>query len=99
MDSYNAVMCSYRVFEEVLNLSKQTITRSIKILKDNGFIAIYKSGTSNVYIVNDNLAWSSWGNNKKYCKFPTNVILSYSENERLNEIKPVKLKQVTINHL
>ena len=93
MDHYNAVMCSYTVFSEVLGISSATITRSIKYLKDNGFIYIYKSGTSNVYVANNDLAWNSWGTNVKYCKFPTNIVLSSSEQENMDvdvEIKPVK---------
>lgn len=93
MDKYNAVMCSYQVFQEALNLSKPTITRSIKYLKDKGLIYVMKSGTSNVYIANPNLVWCSWGSNKKYCKFPTNVILAESEQEN------VKIKYTTSKEL
>lgn len=81
MDSYNAVMCSYQVLQEVLEISKDTIRRNIKILKDNGYIAILKSGTSNVYAINDSVYWKSWGNNKQYSKFPANVVLSLLEQE------------------
>jgi hypothetical protein len=97
MDAYNAVMCSYQVFQDALGISKQTITRSIKILKDYGFIAIYKSGTSNVYVINDDLAWNSWGNNRKYCKFPASIVLSANENEEyLKQIQASKIKRISI---
>lgn len=96
MDDYNAVMCSYQVFQEALEISKQTITRSIKVLKDKGFLAVLKSGTSNVYIVNDDLAWGSWAVNKPYCKFPANIILSATENQEYilekNKIKQISIK-------
>ena len=47
-----------------------------------------KSGTSNVYIVNPDVAWTSYGNQKQYCKFQANVLLSSSENaEYLNNPK------------
>lgn len=95
MDSYNAVMCSYTVLQEALNMSKATVQRAIKILKDNGYIAILKSGTSNVYVVNKELAWGSWGKNFKYCKFPANVVLSATENEEyLNKLKSSRIKSV-----
>ncbi|MGL5647181.1 MAG: helix-turn-helix transcriptional regulator [Clostridium sp.] len=91
MDGLNALQCSSVVFQEALGMSRTTIYRLIKFLEENGFIAILKSGTNNVYVVNDDLAWSSWGNNKKYCKFPATVILSGSENsEFLNQLKKVK---------
>lgn len=96
MDDYNAVICSYQVLQETLGIAQATIARSIKVLKERGFIAIYKSGTSNVYIINDELAWGSWGNNREYCKFPANVILSATENQEYkNKISFDKLKQIT----
>ena len=97
MDNYNAVMCSYLVFQEALSISKQTITRSIKVLKDNGFLHIMKSGTSNIYVINNDLAWSSWGKNFKYCKFPANIVLSAGENrEYFSKIDYTNIKQVEI---
>lgn len=89
MDNYNAVMCSYAVFSEVLKISNATITRAIKYLKDNGFIYVYKSGTSNVYVMNNNLVWNSWGTNVQYCKFPANIVLSSSEQESID----IKIRQ------
>lgn len=81
MDYNNALMCSYQVFMDYFEISKPTVTRAIKLLKDNGFIDVLKSGTSNVYIVNQEIAWSSWDNQKKYCKFNGNVLISATENK------------------
>ena len=90
MDRMNALVCSYTVLQEQLNLSKATITRSIKYLKETGFIYIYKSGTSNVYVVNDDLVWTNHGDKAKYCKFPATVILSASEQTAMDD--DLKLK-------
>ena len=90
MDNYNAVMCSYKVIEEVLGVGKATVTRNIKVLKDKGFISILKSGTSNVYAINHSVYWKTWGNKKQYSKFPANVILSLSEQE-------ISYKELLIN--
>ena len=99
MDEYNAVMCSYRVLQEAIEVSQVTVARSVKTLKDKGFIAVMKSGTSNVYIVNSNLVWSSWSTNKKYCKFPANIILSATENqEYFEKIEQAKVKQINIKN-
>ena len=89
MDNFNSLMCSYAVFEELLDISASTVRRSIKYLKDKGFIYVHKSGSSNIYVANKNLVWNSWGNNWKYCKFPVNVILSSSE-QSLEEIQKHK---------
>lgn len=91
MDQYNAVMCSHMVFQEVLGISRTTAFRCVNYLKDHGFIHVYKSGTSNVYVANDNLVWNSWGNNRKYCEFPANIVLSASEQEGM-KVKDKKIK-------
>ena len=88
MDGTNALCVSNIALQELLECGKATICRAIKYLKDNGWICVLKSGTSNVYIVNPDVAWTSYGNQKKYCKFQANVILSSSENaEYLNNPK------------
>lgn len=85
MDRFNAVVCSYKVFEEVLKIKRTRIGECIRYLKEKGFIYVYKSGTSNVYVANNNLVWSSWGTNTKYCQFPASVVLSSSEQEGMTE--------------
>lgn len=96
MDSYNAVMCSYQVMQEQFEVSKTTITRAIRLLRERQYIDVYKSGTSNVYTINKQIAWNSWGNNYKYGKFGANIILSESEQEEQTrkEIKAEKHKEV-----
>lgn len=98
MDDYNAVICSYQVLMETFNVSKATITRAIKLLKDRNYIDIYKTGTSNVYAINKNIVWGSWGSNYKYAKFGANIILSESEQEQSiqTKIKTTKHKELTI---
>lgn len=81
MDSTNALICSYQVFIDYFETSESTVTRAIKLLKDNGFIDILKSGTSNVYIVNQDVAWTSWDSQKKYCRFDGRVLISATENK------------------
>lgn len=84
MDNYNAVVCSYQVLQEALGMSRATVARAVKTLKERGFITVYKSGGTNVYAVNKNLAWSSWGKNYKYAKFDAKIIISESEQEKLD---------------
>lgn len=97
MDKYNALICSYQVFQEALGISKATVQRAIALLKEENFVYVYKTGTSNVYVVNNDLAWSSWGNNTKYCEFPTNLILSASEQEtQQKKVREKRLQTVKI---
>ena len=101
MDQYNAVICSYDVLSQVFGKSRQTISKSVKMLEKMGFIAILKSGTSNVYTINDKVYWKSWGNNHKYSKFPANIVLSLDEQDEqykqlnFDNMKGTKYKSIT----
>lgn len=104
MDGYNAVVCSYKVIQEHFDISQVTVARAIKLLKEKQYIEIYKSGTSNIYCINKNIVWSSWGSNYRYAKFGANIILSESEQEIKEEkeknkvkVKTEKIKQVVLN--
>lgn len=96
MDKYNAVMCSYKVFQESLGIGQATVARCVKYLKEHGFIYVYKSGTSNVYVANKKLVWNSWGNNYEYCEFPANIILSASEQEERTKVRDKRVQTVEV---
>ena len=96
MDEYNAVICSYKVLQETFNISRATVTRAIRLLKEQGYIAVFKTGISNVYALNDKIVWNSWGTNYQYSKFPANVILSISEQENQTKIRASKHKTINI---
>lgn len=80
MDGTNALCVSNITLQEVLGYSKPTICKAVKYLKDNGWLDVMKSGTANIYIVNPDVAWTSYGYQKQYCKFNATVFLSGSEN-------------------
>lgn len=96
MDAYNAVMCSQTVLQEQFDVSRMTISRAIKLLKEKQYIDVYKSGTSNVYAINKKIAWNSWGSNYKHGKFSANIILSESEQEEEVKLKIEKHQEVTL---
>jgi DNA-binding PadR family transcriptional regulator len=58
-----------------------TIYRAIKTLQDNGFIDVLKMGTSNVYIVNEDLAWTDKNTKKKFAKYDGKILVSKKENK------------------
>ncbi len=80
MDGNNALCVSMKALEEALGLSRSTLSRAVNYLEEKGWLCILKTGTSNVYIINPEIEWTSWANQKQYCKFNTNVIVSASEN-------------------
>lgn len=81
MNSQNALVCSQKVFMEYFEISRPTVARAIKLLYECGFIDIMKSGTANVYIVAPNVAWTSWNNQREYCKFDGKILIAKSENK------------------
>ena len=82
MDNYNAIICSFKVMEEVLGYSRQTLSAAVSLLKKHKFVDVKKSGTSNVYLINKELYWKSWGTNHRYAKFGARIIISESEQEK-----------------
>ena len=84
MDYRNALVCSYKVFIEYFEVSSDTVRRSIRLLQYNGFIDILKSGSNNVYVINPEIAWCSWDNQKQYCQFDGKVLISRAENKDYN---------------
>lgn len=80
MDGTNALVISMSALSEIMQLSRQTISKAVKYLSNNGWLCVMKSGTSNVYIVNPNVAWTSYADQKATCSFHANVVLCGSEN-------------------
>lgn len=94
MDNRNALACSYTVFEDYFEKSRSTIYRSLKVLEENGFIDVLKMGTSNVYLVNENLAWTDKNTSKKYSKYDGKILVSKKDNkdyEYRNQFDRLKL--------
>ena len=91
MDDYNAVICSYKVLQENFGVSQVTVARAIKILKEKQYIEVYKSGTSNVYAINKNIVWNSWGTNYDYAKFE---LISFFQRVNKKRVFKLKLKQL-----
>ena len=82
MDRYNAVICSYLVMQEKFGYGQATVARAIKLLKEHKYIDVKKTGTSNIYMINKQLYWNSWGTNYAYAEFGANIIISATEQEK-----------------
>lgn len=97
MDNHNAIMVSYKAMQEILDISRATISRAIKILEEAGLLYTYKSGNANVYVLNPEAIWKRWAKEKKYCVFPANVILSLSEQDKEKaELIQEKLNKISL---
>lgn len=77
----NAVVCSYKTLEEVTGYSRSTVSRGIKLLKDDHWIDAVKIGSATAYCVNARVFWQAANNQKKYAIFQATVVASESEQD------------------
>ena len=80
MDGTNALVVSMTALSEIMQTSRQTISKAVQYLSKNGWVCVLKSGTSNVYIVNPDVAWTSYAGQVSTCNFKAQVMLTASEN-------------------
>ena len=91
MDHYNAVICSYKVMQEKLNYSRTTIADAVRLLKECKYISVARTGGANIYMINKELYWNSWGSNYAYAEFGAKVVISSSEQDEETK-KEIKTK-------
>ena len=58
MDESNGLIASQTILASRLGVSRPTISSAVKYLQKHKYIAIYKSGNSNVYFLNASLVWT-----------------------------------------
>lgn len=56
MDENNVVAVSNETMQRIFERSRPTISRAIKHLRVNGWITVEKAGTSNIHVINKNVA-------------------------------------------
>jgi hypothetical protein len=64
-----------------LDIGRTTVYTSIEYLKYKKAIAVFKSGNTNIYAVNAQIAWKSDVRGKRYAMFDAKVYISGSEQE------------------
>jgi hypothetical protein len=64
-----------------MGMHRTTIFRSIGYLKDKKAVDIVKSGSTNIYAVNAQIAWKADANGKKYALFNAAVYIAHSEQQ------------------
>ncbi|HBN1858849.1 TPA: replication/maintenance protein RepL [Escherichia coli] len=93
----NAVICSYATLCEITGVSRPTVGRAIKLLKDDNWIDTVKVGNANAYCVNEKVFWQAGRNQRKYAIFSATVIASESEqDEGFQEKAKQKLNYIPI---
>ena len=87
-DNYKAEAWLMR---QSLGISPASITRAIKLLQEHNYMKVGKSGTTNIYMVNKELYWHSYGTNYARAEFGAKIIISADEQEPA-EREEIKLK-------
>ena len=77
----NAVVVSYATLCEITEVSRPSVARAIKLLKELNWIDAVKIGNATAYCVNARAFWQAAKNQKKYAIFQATVIASESEQE------------------
>ena len=97
MNKKNSIVCSYKVLQEITGYSRVSLSKAIKILKDDQWIQVIKIGSANAYVVNSAAFWSSHTNGKKYSVFHATIIAAESEQEQTaKELADIKLKTLPV---
>ena len=92
MNRQNALMCGYETLGKITGLSRQSLYKSVKYLKEHNWIQVVKVGTANAYIVNSKVFWQSYGNQKMTVFHATVIASSDEQDEPIENWDSVKLK-------
>lgn len=90
----NAVTISNEALAKILGVSKRTIVRATKHLKDKQYVQVIKIGTSNTYVVNEQVAFAGSAGQRKAVFSATVVAHECEQEEGWEEVK--KLKAVPV---
>lgn len=73
-DGYNRIVCPYSALKKEFGASERSISRAITLLEEKEMITVYKTGTANEYVLDNNLIWKSRPAQHDKCKYDKNVI-------------------------
>lgn len=86
----NAVTISNEALAKIIGVSKRTISRATKHLKEKHYVQVIKIGTTNTYVVNEQVAFAGSVGQRK-AVFSATVIAHESEQEKgWNDVKKLK---------
>ena len=86
-DKYNKATCSYKDMMKELGVSKRSISRAISLLEENRLVTVYKSGSSNYYILNNDVIWKGEAWMHDYCEFNGQEIDKRNEQRKIRSEK------------
>lgn len=69
MDGNNAISVTQACIGEYCGLARQTVSRQLRYLEEQGWIQSGKVGANTVYFVNDRMMWTSYASQRISCRF------------------------------
>ena len=75
----NAVVISQKALSEVIGVTRPTISKALKVLREENWIDVVKIGNVNAYCVNERAFWQAKRNQRRYAIFSATVIAAESE--------------------
>ena len=84
MGRHNAIVASLPNLMRLMGCSRNTVIRAISTLKEQNWLEVRQigaAGTTNVYIVNDRVAWSGLRDGIRYSLFSASVLISDDEQQ------------------
>lgn len=92
MDGTNAIGAPQKLIANMLGLSRQTVSTHIAYLQEHGWIEIYKLGKANVYVINPEVVWTSYADQRQYCKFQGTFLLDSEDQWAIPSQERTKIK-------
>lgn len=86
----NAVTVSQGALCKILNLSRSTISRATKYLKDKNFVQIIRTGSASTYVVNEQIAFAGNAGQRKAVFSATIIAHECEQEEGWDEVKKLK---------
>jgi len=79
MDKRNALVISQQALAEAIGVHRNSVANATTYLKEKKAVAVFKSGNTNIYAVNAQIAWKSDANGKKHAWFDAKVYIAEFE--------------------
>lgn len=86
----NAVTISNEALSQILGVHKRTVIRATKFLKDHNYVQVVKVGTTNTYVVNEQVAFAGSAGQRKAVFGTTLVSHECEQEEGWDQVKKLK---------
>jgi len=81
MDGFGALVTSQVAISHSLSIHRNTVGNCVSYLKAKKALTVIKSGSTNIYAVNEQIAWRETADNKKFAHFSAKVYVVPEEQE------------------